>query len=72
LVWNAQLGEFEVRRKSDESEAAYLGACLQVPYIGLQWAVQTGLTVSRTALHFGASEQMITYRANVMRVRLAR
>lgn len=72
LAWNAQLGQFEARRKLEETEAAYLGGCLQIPQIGLIWAVQVGLTVSRTALHFNASEQMVKYRADVMRVRLAR
>jgi hypothetical protein len=72
LEWNAQLGQFEARRKLEETEAAYLGGCLQVPHIGLIWAVQIGLTVSQTALHFNASEPMVKYRANVMRVRLVR
>jgi hypothetical protein len=72
LEWDAHSGEFEARRKLEETEAAYLGGCLQIPHIGLIWAVQTGLTLSRTALHFNASEHMVKYRADVMRVRLAR
>ena len=72
LEWNVQLRQFEARRKLEETEAAYLGGCLQIPHIGLIWAVQAGLTVRRTALHFNASEHMVKYRADVMRVRLAR
>lgn len=70
LQWNEQTGNFEVRRKLDETEAAYLGGCLQIPEIGLRWASQTKLTVARTVAHFEASEQMVNYRATILGVRL--
>lgn len=70
LMWNEQTGTLEERRKIDEAEAAYLGGCLQIPEVGLRWASQTMLTVARTAAHFGASEQMVNYRATIMSVRL--
>lgn len=70
LRWNEQTGDLEVRRKADEAEAVYLGGCLQIPEIGLRWAVQTGLTIARTASYFEASEQMAIYRANINRIQL--
>ncbi|MES2461750.1 MAG: ImmA/IrrE family metallo-endopeptidase [Armatimonadota bacterium] len=72
LAWNEQTGGFETRRKADETEAAYLGGCLQIPEVALRWAVQSYLTIGRTASHFGASERMVRYRADITRMSLRR
>jgi hypothetical protein len=48
-----------------EEEATYLGGCLQVPRIGLQRLIGQGYGTVEIALHFGASEKMITFRMNV-------
>ncbi len=53
------------RRKQDEDEAVYLGGCLQIPRRGLLWAIQKKMTLTQTALHFNASEEMVRFRSNV-------
>ena len=72
ITWSDALAKFAPRCPADEQEAAYLGGCLQVPKVGLTWALQTGLTIARTASHFGASESMVRYRAAVTQVALRR
>lgn len=54
-----------VRDPRCEDEATYLGACLQVPRLGLKWAVHQDWNVTRIALHFGASEQLVQFRSNM-------
>ncbi len=61
---------FPQRRQSDEDEATYLGACLQIPKRGLLWAVQQKMTLAQIAVHFGASEAMVRFRSNVTGVNL--
>ncbi len=48
-----------------EEEATYLGGCLQIPRLGLQWASQRGYTWKQIALYFGASEGMVRFRCNM-------
>jgi len=48
-----------------EDEATYLGGCLQIPRLGLQWATQRGFTSVQIAAHFGASEAMVHFRCNM-------
>ncbi len=48
-----------------EEEATYLGGCLQIPKRGLLWAIQKGMNTEQIASHFGASTEMVFYRANV-------
>lgn len=48
-----------------EREADYLGSCLQIPRRGLQWAAQIRLTLEQTAIHFGASVQMVEWRSRM-------
>lgn len=56
------------RDPQSEKEAGYLGGCLQIPRRGLLWAIQQGMTTAQIALHFGASQDMVRYRANVAAV----
>ncbi|MEP7287815.1 MAG: ImmA/IrrE family metallo-endopeptidase [Chloroflexota bacterium] len=60
---------FPPRDPKCEEEAIYLGGCLQIPKRGLLWAIQKGVNVEQTANHFGASTEMVYYRANVLRLR---
>jgi Zn-dependent peptidase ImmA (M78 family) len=53
-----------------EEEATYLGSCLQIPRLGLQWASQRGFTATQIAAHFGASLQMVTFRCNMTGIRV--
>ncbi len=48
-----------------EAEANYLGSCLQIPKRGLLWAVQKGMNTQQIAQHFGASSEMVLFRANM-------
>jgi Zn-dependent peptidase ImmA (M78 family) len=48
-----------------EEEAIYLGGCLQIPKRGLLWAIQKGMNAEQIASHFGASIDMVRYRANM-------
>jgi hypothetical protein len=59
-----------IRDARCEEEATYLGGCLQVPRIGLRRLIGQGFDKVGIALHFGASEQMITYRMNVTGVQI--
>lgn len=57
-----------VRDVRHEDEAIYLGGCLQIPRLGLSWAVQYGYTCMQVAQHFGASEDMVRFRSNMTRI----
>lgn len=61
-----------LRDKRYEDEAVYLGGCLQVPRLGLQWGVQRGLTCQQIAEHFGASKAMVLFRSNMTGIRIQR
>jgi Zn-dependent peptidase ImmA (M78 family) len=52
-----------------EEEAAYLGSALQIPREGLLWALKEKMKKSDIAMHFKASEQMVTFRINSTGVR---
>ena len=58
------------RRQQDEDEAVYLGGCLQIPRRGLLWAKQKNQTISKVAMHFNASEEMVELRCNVTGISL--
>ncbi|MDJ1485949.1 ImmA/IrrE family metallo-endopeptidase [Cytophagaceae bacterium YF14B1] len=47
---------------SHESEAEWLGGCLQICRDGLVWAIREGLSDSEIAEHFGASLEMVQFR----------
>ena len=51
-----------------EDEATYLGGCLQIPRLGLLWAIQRNYDIPQIANHFGASEAMVRFRSNVTKV----
>lgn len=70
VTWDAASGSLTPRRSQDEHEATYLGGCLQIPRVGLVFALQTKFGVKRTAEYFGASDQMVSYRMNVTGVHL--
>ena len=70
LAFDTAQTALEPRRNLDEAEAQYLGGCLQVPQVGLIWAAQSGLSATRTAAHFGASEQLVTWRARILQIAL--
>lgn len=57
-----------VRDPRHESEATYLGGCLQIPRLALQWAVASGFTAEQIAEYFGASQEMVRFRSNVTRI----
>lgn len=52
-----------------EDEATYLGSCLQIPRLGLRWAIQRGFTITEIASYFGASESMVGFRCNMIGIR---
>jgi Zn-dependent peptidase ImmA (M78 family) len=54
-----------MRDQRYEDEATYLGGCLQIPRIGLQWVTQKGFTSRQVADHFTASERLVFFRANM-------
>lgn len=55
-----------MREPHYEDEAIYLGSCLQIPRLGLQWASQKGYTRQEIAEYFGASEEMVRFRCNMI------
>lgn len=59
-----------IRETRYEDEAIYLGGCLQIPKLGLLWAHQQAFTLDQVARYFGASQQMVRFRANMTGVLL--
>lgn len=59
-----------MRQPRYEDEATYLGSCLQIPRLGLQWGVKKGFNLSEISNHFGASEEMVRFRANLTGIRV--
>lgn len=59
-----------LRNQQHEDEATYLGGCLQIPRLGLKWAVAHGYASKQIAEHFGASESMVRFRSNVTRIQV--
>lgn len=51
--------------KRQEKEAEYLGGCLQIPSVGIDFVRRNRLNKVQIAQYFGASEQMVQYRLNV-------
>jgi Zn-dependent peptidase ImmA (M78 family) len=54
-----------LRDPRHEDEATYLGGCLQIPRLGLEWAIKKGFGLIAIAEHFGASEEMVQFRCNM-------
>lgn len=50
---------------TQEKEASWLGACLQLPRPALFWASKRGMTHADAAEHFGATEEMVSYRRRI-------
>lgn len=48
-----------------EKEAEYLGGCLQIPSVGLDYAQQLNWNKEKIANYYGASKQMVQYRMNM-------
>jgi hypothetical protein len=53
-----------------EDEAVYLGGCLQIPKLALQWVRQQDFDRGEIASYFGASQQMVIFRANMSGISL--
>ena len=58
------LGGFAMRtyNSNHEDEAAWLGGCLQIPRVGLLWAIKRNMSDEELAQHFGASLEMARFR----------
>ncbi len=59
-----------VRDPECEEEATYLGSCLQIPRLGLKWAVHQGWGIKSIAQHFGASEDLVRFRGNMTGIQI--
>jgi hypothetical protein len=57
-----------IENATHEREAAYLGACLQLPKRALEWAVQQQMSEDAIMAHYMASQQMVQYRCRVLRL----
>lgn len=55
-----------------EKEAEFLGACLQVTRVGIDWANGESMCLCEAAEHFGASRQMMQFRLNATRREMKR
>ncbi|MGE0135846.1 MAG: ImmA/IrrE family metallo-endopeptidase [Dehalococcoidia bacterium] len=51
--------------EEQEGEASWLGATLQLPRRGLEWAHRQGMSHDEIAEHFGASLPQVRYRARM-------
>lgn len=64
-LYLAPSGEFKRDFNSQkEAEANYLGSCLQIPRLGLQWCLQKGWSKEKLSNQFKASIQMVQWRIN--------
>lgn len=68
--FDPETGRF-LRNPRHEDEATYLGSCLQIPRLGLQWAAAQQYQLSDIAQHFGASEEMVRFRINMTGIKIA-
>lgn len=59
-------------RQEDEDEAKWLGGCLQIPRVGLEWALGAKMTPLEISEHFGASPEMVSYRRNMTGIDIQR
>lgn len=64
---NAETGTIS-KNAAHEREAAYLGACLQLPKRALEWAVQQGMGKEEVCRYYMASEQMVQYRSRILKL----
>jgi Zn-dependent peptidase ImmA (M78 family) len=51
-------------RKESEEEAEWLGGCLQLPRVALEWSARHRMSHQQIANLFGASLEMVQYRWN--------
>lgn len=60
------LGDFAFRTydQTQEKEAEWLGACLQITREGLLWAIRQRMNNQQIAQLFGASEALVRFRRN--------
>lgn len=60
----AKIGALVLRsyNSEQEEEAAWLGACLQLPREALVRAIKRGISTAQIADYFGASEQLVRWR----------
>ena len=67
-----RVGGFAMRSydESQEEEAKWLGACLQITRDGLLWAIRQEMTTEAMAEFFGASEALVRFRRNTSGVDL--
>lgn len=70
VCFNTETG-LPQRKQKFEDEATYLGSCLQIPRRGLLWATQKKMTLAQIGEHFGASQQMVSYRSNLTGVAIS-
>lgn len=61
-IGNSYLREFN---EEHEEEAKWLGGCLHIPRIGLEWAIKKKMMPDEICYHFSASDDMLKYRINV-------
>jgi Zn-dependent peptidase ImmA (M78 family) len=61
-----RIGGFAMRTydESQEEEAKWLGACLQITRDGLLWAIREQMTTAAMASFYGASEALVRFRRN--------
>lgn len=59
-----------LRAERYEDEATYLGSCLQIPRLGLQWIAAQGYDEQEIATYFGASVLLVRFRSNMTRIAL--
>lgn len=55
-----------IKNATHEREAAYLGACLQLPRRALEWAIQQKMSEDAIMTHYTASQQMVQYRCRIL------
>jgi hypothetical protein len=64
---NAETGMIS-KNAANEREAAYQGACLQLPKRALEWAIQSGMSEDSIMGHYTVSQQMVQYRCRILRL----
>jgi len=60
-----------MREQRYEDEVSYLGSCLQIPSLALEWANKRGLGRAEIAVHFLVSKSLLSFGINMRGVKFS-
>ena len=66
IIFHLYYGNYD---SIQENEAKWLGGCLQLPRMALEWAFKKRMTEADIRRHFCVSNNMVKYRINMTGIR---